>query len=389
MVMKRIFAALIFASVLCVVAAQAASCSVIADIVDGLSTLEITDATVPLNTEAATEPPAENTIPFFKTPEIEPCEMPSEHFADPIEKEASEIIDGAIAKAISYVNAMKDDRHGNVGFSFDEDANGYLSALTAEQKELYDRFVSAGKNCERLTVSEKEYGGDLKAAFFALYEPMTYSEPGIASYFTIDAKSQLLSYEMTTRYTSVFDRYFDPDRDANTDLSTGDVTMEKIKHDAKLLDCVVKRIIGFMPDGLSTYDKYYYLAAVLSEKVSYDKRPDNCFTAYGALIGGRAVCEGYTGAYYLLCREAGLWCAYRNGQPSGVGHTWNMVKLDSGIYNVDVTWCDGYGKPYEKDWYDCFMRSDADFEYDGHNATSGVTGTGDFEPCPYEKMTGR
>lgn len=361
-----------------------ASCSFVAGIVDGLSTLEVTDATAPQSTEEATAAEPENTIPFIRTPEIVPFELPAEQSDDPIEKEASEIIDGAIAKAISYVSAMKDDRHSDTCYPFDNDANGYISALTHEQKSLYDRFVAAAKNCERLTVSDKEYGGDLKAAFFALYRPLTYSEPDIASYFTIDAKSELLASEMTTRYVSVFDRYFDPDRDGNAELSTGDVTMEKIKHDAKLLDSVVKRVVRFMPDGLSAYDKYYYLAAVLSEKVSYDKRPDNCYTAYGALIGGRAVCEGYTSAYYLLCREAGLWCAYRDGQPSGVGHTWNMVKLESGIYNVDITWCDGYGKPFEKDFYDCFMKSDADFIADGHSITSGVNGTGDFEPSPYE-----
>ncbi len=124
---------------------------------------------------------------------------------------------------------------------------------------------------------------------------------------------------------------------------------------------------------------------MLSERTSYDKRPDNCFTAFGALIGGRAVCEGYACAYYLLCKEANLWCAYRDGLPEGVGHGWNMIKLDSGIYNVDVTWSDGYGLPYERDWYDCFVKSDAVFVEDGHCATSGVSGTGEFEASPYEE----
>ena len=62
-----------------------------------------------------------------------------------------------------------------------------------------------------------------------------------------------------------------------------------------------------------------------------------------------------------------------------------MIKLDDGIYNVDVTWADGYGKPYEIDWYDSFIKSDEVFEDDGHNATSGVEGTGDYTPSPYEE----
>ena len=384
MTIKRVLSISLTILSVYVFSVQLTSCGLVADYINGLATLESTEIETAENTEETTTQVTENTIPFVKTPDIELVKLPIEQFSDSIEREASEIIDEAIAKAISYVNAMRDDRHSNVYFSFDEDANGYLSALTPEQNDLYDRFICAGKNFNHLSVTDKEYKGDLKKAYFALYEPMTYCEPGLASYFTLDATSHL-NQDMTTYYSPVFDRYFDPNRDGNAELSTGEVTMEKIKHDATLLDRVVKRIVRFMPDGLSTYDKYYYLAAVLSERVSYDKRPDNCYTAYGALIGGRAVCEGYTSAYYLLCREAGLWCAYRNGQPSGVGHTWNMVKLDSGIYNVDITWCDGYGNPYERDWYDCFMKSDEAFKNDGHCATSGVEGTGDFEPCPYEK----
>ena len=137
-----------------------------------------------------------------------------------------------------------------------------------------------------------------------------------------------------------------------------------------------------MPEGLTAYDKYYYLAAFLSERVFYDDRPANCFTAYGALVGGRAVCEGYSTAYVLLCRRAGLWCAYRTGKPDGGSHIWNMIKLESGIYNVDVTWCDGEGSPESRRWYDYFVKSDAEFE--SHSPTSGVASTGDREPCPYE-----
>lgn len=330
-----------------------------------------------------------NAIPFSRTPEIASYVLPAEQIGDPVEKEASEIIDEAIAKAISYVNAMKDERHSFESFSFDADANGYIAKLNKTEKQYYDILVAAANRCESIKITESEYPGDLKDFYFAVYEPMTYCEPAISSYFTIDVESYIPFTEdisqLTTHYRSVYDRYFDPDHDPNTDVSSGRVSMEKVRHDAELLDRVVKRIVRFMPQGLSTYDRYYYLAAVLSEQVSYDLRPENCFSAYGALIGGRAVCEGYTTAYYLLCREANLWCAYRDGLPEGQGHTWNMIKLDSGIYNVDVTWCDGYGKPYEKDWYDCFAKSDKVFQDDGHNATAGVEGTGNYEPGPYEK----
>lgn len=388
---KRTLAMIISTLLLCAVAVSACACS--EEFVDFLESLvtdaesitPVPDSTTPVSPDT-TAPSTENRIPFGRAPEVGEYNLPAESFGDQYEKEASEVIDGAIEAAVAYVNAMKDERHSTTSFTFDPDANGYLSKLTPEERGLYERIVSAGKNFERISVSESEYSGDLKAAYFDIYEPMTYCEPGLASYMTLDVKTHLEanSDSLVSHYSLIFDRYFDPARDANSDLSTGKITMEEIVHGAKLLDRVVKRVVRFMPDGLTTYDKYYYLAVVLCEKVSYDDRPDNCFTAYGALVDGKAVCEGYTSAYYMLCREAGLWCAYRDGQPTGVGHTWNMVKLDSGIFNVDVTWCDGNGKPSSRRWYDYFVRSDEVFKDDGHNATAGVAGTGVYEPCPYE-----
>ena len=188
---KRFLSLSLAVLLICVIAFQATSCGLVADYINSLATLDSTDEVTTEVTEETTTQVTENTIPFVKTPDIEVVKLPGEQFSDSIEREASEIIDDAISKAISYVNAMKDDRHSNVCFSFDEDANGYLSALTPEQKDLYDRFVSAGKNFNHLSVTDKEYKGDLKKAYFALYEPMTYCEPGLASYFTLDATSHL------------------------------------------------------------------------------------------------------------------------------------------------------------------------------------------------------
>ena len=326
---------------------------------------------------------AENpVIPYDYPPEIEQYALPAEDFADDLEREASELIDFAIEKAISYVNVMKDDRHAFETFEFEYDANGSLSKLDENEVDLYNRIVEAAKAGAAFEMTEKEYKGDLKAAFFDLHIPLTYCDPLLSTYFCLDAKSYIRDIgedEFESRYSSVFIRYFDPNYDGNAVVAASDT--EKILRKAELLERIVKRVVRFMPDGLSAYDHYYYLAAVLSEKVTYSNRLDDCFTAYGALVDGKAVCEGYACAYFLLCREANLWCAYRDGIPEGTGHAWNMIMLDSGIYNVDVTWCDVV-EPYKEKWYENFVKSDADFE--NHGATSGVPSTGTFEPCPYD-----
>ncbi len=382
--MKQFFSRLLVSLLLCATLLGASSCSFLADLLENLP-----DITLSPVTDGGTEPPEtepENTIPFLHTPEVGGYELPPEEFSDPLEQEASEIIDAAIAKALACVETMKDNRHSAVSFPFEEDAGGYIAALSDVERDYYRIIVDHAKKGEsfRITDAECPGGSDgLRKLFFNLPVPLSYCEPGISSFFYFDVTCYGLP-DYSTYYTSVFDLYFDPYRDWNANVSNGSVTREEVKRGADLLETVVKRVVRYMPNGLTAYDRYYYLAAVLSEQTSYDKRPSNCFSAFGALVGGRAVCEGYAYAYYLLCREANLWCAYRDGMPDGQGHIWNMVKLESGIYNVDVTWCDGSGEPYERDWYDCFVKSDPFFEADGHCATEGVTGTGAFEPSPYE-----
>ncbi|MBQ7172246.1 MAG: hypothetical protein IJR89_08235 [Clostridia bacterium] len=387
--MKKVFSRPLVFLLLCAILLCASSCSFLEDLLQKLPEITLS----PVSGDGTEPPPIttepENAIPFSRTPEVGIYELPPEEFSDPIEKEASEIIDAAIAKAVAYVATMKDGRHSTVSFPFEEDAGGYIAALSDVEREYYRIIVEHAKKGEpfRITDTECPGGSDgLRKLFFNLPVPLSYCEPGISSYFYFDVTCYGLA-DYSTYYTSMFDLYFDPYRDWNANVSRGSVTMDEVKHGADLLDAVVRRVVKFMPGDLTAYDKYYYLAAVLSEQTSYDKRPANCFSAFGALIGGRAVCEGYAYAYYLLCREADLWCAYRDGLPDGQGHIWNMVKLESGIYNVDVTWCDGSGKPYERDWYDCFIKSDPFFEADGHCAEAGVEGTGTFEPSPYEALS--
>ncbi|MBE6847094.1 MAG: hypothetical protein E7503_03040 [Ruminococcus sp.] len=62
-------------------------------------------------------------------------------------------------------------------------------------------------------------------------------------------------------------------------------------------------------------------------------------SAYGALINGNAVCEGYAEAYQLLMDIAGIECLYVEGDASE-RHGWNMIRLEDGYYHVDATWDD-------------------------------------------------
>lgn len=318
--------------------------------------------------------PSRSKPPFKMIPEMPEYKMPTEEFTDPLEKEASEIIDESICKAISYVIVLKDDRHSSVSFPYEEDPHGNTVEFTDNQRWLYDYLVDKGRNLEEFKISDKEYEGDLIKDYLTISGVLWECNPDLDSY---------CSQDCTTDRNAVQQLYFDPYQNISANVKSGKADFEQIKHDIGLMNHIVKRIVNKMPENLSTYDKYYYLAAVLTEHITYDKEPKNAHTAFGALVCGRCVCEGYSEAYMLLCKEANLWCAYRWGSPDDSKHQWNMVKLDSGIYNVDLTWCDPL-EAYRKRWYDYFMLNDEEFE--NHEITKGIESTGKYEPNPYQEQ---
>ena len=324
--------------------------------------------------QTPTEPTPGEGIPFASEPAIPAYKLPPESFADQIEKEASLIIDPAIEKAIGAMLVMKDGRHAGGSFAFVEDANGYTEEFTDKQMNIYAQIVGYAESFEDFTIKSSEHGGDALVDYLTVSKALMLNHPDIDGY---------LSVRPTGTLDGVRSSYYDPHSDGNVTVAEGEVTMAQVRHDAQLLARIVERVVNKMPEGLTAYDKYCYLALVLCEHITYDGSAQNRFTPFGALIDGRCVCEGYSRAYLLLCREANLWCAYRAGSPKGEGHIWNMVMLESGVYNVDVTWCDARA-PHSKNWYAYFMKSDDAFVKDGHNAKEGVKGTGTYEPSPYE-----
>ena len=63
---------------------------------------------------------------------------------------------------------------------------------------------------------------------------------------------------------------------------------------------------------------------------------DNVYTAYGALMEGNAVCQGYAMAYNLLLNKVGMETEF----VATDNHGWSLVKIGDTWCHVDVTWDD-------------------------------------------------
>ncbi len=87
-----------------------------------------------------------------------------------------------------------------------------------------------------------------------------------------------------------------------------------------------------------TYDHDAYQAHLQGDDRGYDL----AYTAYSALIHGKAVCQGYATLFYAMCRYAGLEVLMVDGiaqNDDGWGeHAWNLVRIDGYWYQADPTW---------------------------------------------------
>lgn len=98
---------------------------------------------------------------------------------------------------------------------------------------------------------------------------------------------------------------------------------------------------GTITDDMSEVEIARAYAEYLCRTCEYNyASPRVSHTAYGALINGSAVCEGYTAAYNILLKLEGINCSTAQFPD----HIWTTATLDGIFYHIDVTWCDqSYG----------------------------------------------
>ena len=96
---------------------------------------------------------------------------------------------------------------------------------------------------------------------------------------------------------------------------------------------------------MSEYEMEKTLHDMLAVHITYTGG-ENAHNAYGALVEGKAVCEGYAEALQCLLHRVGIQSVeifgYGINPSTGLGepHAWNAVRIDREYYLVDLTWND-------------------------------------------------
>ncbi len=134
--------------------------------------------------------------------------------------------------------------------------------------------------------------------------------------------------------------------------------------DTEVFEAAVNRALGCLIPGMNALQTALVLHDYLAVQTAYDIEnvragtiPDASFTAYGALVLGKAVCQGYAQAYRVLLGRCGIPTAYVPSE--GMNHGWTLVKLGESWYHADVTWDDPTPDTPGLARHDFFLRSDS------------------------------
>ncbi|MDO5146429.1 MAG: transglutaminase domain-containing protein [Eubacteriales bacterium] len=128
---------------------------------------------------------------------------------------------------------------------------------------------------------------------------------------------------------------------------------------------VCESILPQLEEADSDYKKEKKIHDYLVRKVAYgypegrEEKDSTGYTAYGALVEGKAVCNGYAQAMKLLCDISGVECEMISGRADGENHAWNLVRLEGALYHVDVTWDDPEPDDPDRILYSYFNLDDA------------------------------
>ncbi|MBO4432901.1 MAG: hypothetical protein J5852_05150, partial [Clostridia bacterium] len=256
----------------------------------------------------------------------------------------NDTVSEAISGVIPESGIDKDDIISIVPVEITYDGNDLKAykQLTAKQKRLYSVMLTAVKNMELKNIEVTKYlTGDGFSDSIIAHRALMCDRPDI---FWMPKKISVLSLEgKKNKYISFKDYYAEKE-----DIGFYGITKQEKEQMEVVFNEAVNSIVPRAAAFGNSFEKELYLHDYLCEHITYDKEAAddlenanrNSLTAYGALVDGKAICEGYAKAMQLLCIKCGIPCNVVFGEHEGVSHMWNVVNPGDGLYYLDVTFDD-------------------------------------------------
>lgn len=116
------------------------------------------------------------------------------------------------------------------------------------------------------------------------------------------------------------------------------------------LEQKVSEILSVAQTLPTDYEKELFVHDTICNTATYNlDGGKHIYNAYGALVGGTCVCEGYSRAMQLIMQRLSIPCGLMYGEYNNEGHMWNVIIIGGNAYYLDTTWDDNdeYGALHE------------------------------------------
>lgn len=233
-------------------------------------------------------------------------------------------------------------------YQYNFDNKGYIytaySQLPEIEKMIYNKFVSALMNGNisvqidfNPILSKEDYQ---KIDWKRVLEGIRLDHP---EFFYL--------YSMSIGYAAYPDgRVVYIILTAKGERTKSDNTRITVYTDNQMLSCTTELTDTVKNIDLDLSNRYSFVKNLhdyLCNNIVYIDNDFRCHDAYGALVEGVAVCQGYAEAFKLICDYYKIPCVCLTGDAGGP-HMWNAVQMDDGKwYLMDVTWDDQSHRIYD------------------------------------------
>lgn len=206
----------------------------------------------------------------------------------------------------------------------------YFSKLRTDEKEIYVKIDEA--------ITERK-----ERAFLGVQDTETLTKKinkVLSAYFYDNPRCYYISNEYTL-YTRNFLLFKSSSVKLNYTTRPKDLNITDREFENAIEEFLLRHVTNDMTD----FEKEVAIHDALVEEVNYYENnyldintiPSAKHSAYAALVGKDAVCDGYSKAFKILLEEVGIESIIVGGSTGNIAHAWNLVKLDDGYYHVDVT----------------------------------------------------
>lgn len=147
---------------------------------------------------------------------------------------------------------------------------------------------------------------------------------------------------------------------------------EEVSRMKEELETAAQQVLEQVDESMDAVQKALVVHDYLVQNCEYDQEhfmagtvPDISHTAYGALVNGMAVCDGYANAYaYIMEHKLGIPCTVVSSER--MKHAWNMIEIDGKWYHADLTYDDPAWDCIGRVCHNYFLLSDQEISSKEH-----------------------